>query len=65
MDANLDAEQVSRVHAATLDLDVFGRFAAEVGDLPLDCLLEVKDKERSVLRARVLLPGPRVPALRA
>lgn len=45
-------------HAATLDLDAFGRFAAEVGDLPLDCVLEVKDKERSVLRARALLARP-------
>jgi UV DNA damage endonuclease len=39
-------------HAATIDLDAFAAFAAEVGDLPLDCVLEVKDKEQSVLRAR-------------
>jgi UV DNA damage endonuclease len=42
-------------HAATLDLEAFARFADEVGELPLDCVLEVKDKERSVLRARELL----------
>jgi UV DNA damage endonuclease len=41
-------------HAATLDLDAFGSFVDEIGDLPLDCVLEVKDKERSVLRAREL-----------
>jgi UV DNA damage endonuclease len=42
-------------HAQTLDLAAFGAFAAAVGDLPLDCVLEVKDKERSVLRARELV----------
>ena len=42
-------------HAQTIDLDAFAAFAGEVGDLPLDCVLEVKDKEQSVLRARELL----------
>jgi UV DNA damage endonuclease len=42
-------------HARTLDVDAFAAFVEEVGDLPLDCILEVKDKERSVLRARELL----------
>ena len=42
-------------HAEGLDLDAFGRFLNEVGDLPLDCILEVKDKEQSVLRAQELL----------
>ena len=42
-------------HAQTLDLDAFALFVDEVGDLPLDCILEVKDKELSVLRARALL----------
>ncbi len=44
-------------HAATIDLHAFARFLEAVGDLPLDCVLEVKDKEQSVLRARDLLPG--------
>ena len=39
-------------HADTIDLDAFREIVAEVGDLPLDCMLEVKDKEQSVLRAR-------------
>jgi UV DNA damage endonuclease len=39
-------------HADTLDLRLFRRFAEQVDDLPLDCVLEVKDKEQSVLRAR-------------
>jgi UV DNA damage endonuclease len=39
-------------HADTLDLRRFGRFAEQVDDLTLDCVLEVKDKEQSVLRAR-------------
>jgi UV DNA damage endonuclease len=38
-------------HADTLDLRRFRRFAEQVDDLPLDCVLEVKDKEQSVLRA--------------
>jgi UV DNA damage endonuclease len=63
-------------HAETVDLEAFAAFVDAVGDLPLDCVLEVKDKERSVLRAQPLLarraaaaarargPGPRVPARR-
>jgi UV DNA damage endonuclease len=39
-------------HAEHIDLDAFRAFEGAVGDLPLDCTLEVKDKERSVLRAR-------------
>jgi UV DNA damage endonuclease len=39
-------------HADTIDLRRFRRFVAQVDDLPLDCVLEVKDKEQSVLRAR-------------
>ena len=39
-------------HADRLDLRRFRRFAEQVNDLPLDCVLEVKDKEQSVLRAR-------------
>ena len=42
-------------HADALDAEAFRRFAGEVGDLPLDCVLEVKDKERSALRAQELL----------
>ena len=42
-------------HAEALDLDAFARFADEVGDLELDCVVEIKDKERSALRASALL----------
>jgi UV DNA damage endonuclease len=42
-------------HAETVDLDAFARFANEVGDLELDCVIEVKDKERSALRASALI----------
>jgi hypothetical protein len=38
-----------------VDLDAFAEFVDAVGDLPLDCILEVKDKERSVLRAQAVL----------
>ena len=46
-------------HAESLDLDAFEAFAEAVGDLPLDCVLEVKDKEQSVLRARERLSRSR------
>jgi UV DNA damage endonuclease len=42
-------------HADTIDLEAFGELVDEVRDLPLDCMLEVKDKEQSVLRAKRLL----------
>lgn len=42
-------------HAETIDLAAFADFACAVGNLPLDCILEVKDKERSVLAARALI----------
>lgn len=38
-------------HAETLDVEAFLAFAGAVGDLPLDCVLEVKDKEQSALLA--------------
>ena len=43
-------------HAESVDLEAFGELVDEVGDLPLDCMLEVKDKEHSVLRAMEALP---------
>jgi UV DNA damage endonuclease len=42
-------------HAETLDLVAFERFPDVVGDLPLDGVLEVKDKERSALQAMAAL----------
>ncbi len=39
-------------HAETVDLDAFAELVDQVGDLPLDCMLEVKNKEQSVLRAK-------------
>ena len=45
----------SGAHSETVDLEAFARVAAVVGDLPLDCILEVEDKEVSVRRAMSLL----------
>jgi hypothetical protein len=42
-------------NAESLDDSAFSAFVDEVGDLPLDCVLEVKDKEQSTLRALELL----------
>jgi UV DNA damage endonuclease len=49
-------------HADTIDLDAFRELVEELGDLPLDCMLEVKDKERSVLRAKALLGSAILPS---
>ncbi|HUU75159.1 MAG TPA: UV DNA damage repair endonuclease UvsE [Methanoregulaceae archaeon] len=37
-------------HANSIDIDNFGSFIRNVGDLDLDIMLEIKDKERSALR---------------
>ncbi len=42
-------------HANGIDLGAFGGFVDEIGDLPVDCIVEVKDKEQSALRAQELL----------
>ena len=42
-------------HAEGIDPDAFDRFLDEVGGLPVDCILKVKNKEQSVLRAQELL----------
>lgn len=42
-------------HSQTLDREAFVAFADEAGDLEIDCVIEVKDKEQSVLAARELL----------
>ena len=52
-------------HSATLDADAFVRFADAIGDLELDCILEVKDKEQSVLRAQRLRPEALSPRRRS
>ena len=49
-------------HADSVDLAAFGELVDEVGDLALDCMLEVKDKEHSVLRARTLLGSAILPS---
>jgi len=50
-----DPEKRPGAHAPTLDLEAFAAFMRDAGDLPLDCILEVKDKEQSVLSARRFL----------
>lgn len=42
-------------HSESVDLHAFARFVDAVGDLELDCVIEVKDKERSTLLAQALL----------
>jgi UV DNA damage endonuclease len=47
-----DAAKRPGAHAPTLDLDAFARFAEALDGVDVDCVLEVKDKEQSLLRAR-------------
>jgi UV DNA damage endonuclease len=46
-------------HAEALDTAEFERFADEVADLPIDCIVEVKHNERSALLAQKLLRARR------
>ena len=48
------ARQASGAHSETLDREAFLQFFDAVGDLELDRVLEVKDKEQSALRAQQL-----------
>ena len=48
-------------HSFSVDVDAFGRFYQQVSDLELDVMLEVKDKEQSVLRLYEVYPQLRQP----
>jgi len=51
-------------HAESIDLGHFARFIATAGELGLDIMLEIKDKEKSALRARArLVRMGRIPEL--
>jgi UV DNA damage endonuclease len=51
--------QKSGTHSKTVSVQKFGDFYREVSDLDIDIMLEVKDKERSVLRLMRYLPDLR------
>lgn len=57
--------QPSGTHSKTVSVRKFGNFYREVGDLDIDVMLEVKDKERSVLKLMHCLPDLRQAATRA
>jgi UV DNA damage endonuclease len=46
-------------HSATVDVEAFRRLYEGMAGLPLDIMLEVKDKERSVLNLYRIIPGLR------
>ena len=48
-----------RAHAATVDVEAFRRFYERIADFALDIMLEVKDKEQSVLKLYQMIPGLR------
>jgi UV DNA damage endonuclease len=49
-----DPDKRPGAHSETLDVPAFTELVEAVGDLELDCVLEVKDKERSALLANAL-----------
>lgn len=54
--SNQDHEKSKGAHSKTIDSTQFGNFLKEVRDLELDIILEVKDKEQSVLQLREHFP---------
>ncbi len=55
--SNQEPGKVLGSHSSRVDIDEFGSFHAEVRDLNLDIMLEVKDKQESVLALRKAFPG--------
>lgn len=54
--SNQDHDKNKGAHSKTIDGSLFGTFLEEVCDLELDIILEVKDKEQSVLQLRKQFP---------
>ncbi len=50
--SNQEPGKVPGSHSSRVDIDAFGSFYAEIRDLDLDIMLEVKDKQESVLALR-------------
>ena len=49
-------------HSVTVDVEAFRRFYESIAGLALDVMLEVKDKQRSVLNLYRMIPGLRLVA---
>ena len=54
--SNQDLAKKPGAHSKTIDLDEFDRFYTQVQDLDLDIMLEVKDKQDSVLKIKKAYP---------
>ena len=54
--SNQDPTKNRGAHSETIDLELFGAFLKEIRGLELDIMLEVKDKQVSVLRLRERYP---------
>jgi UV DNA damage endonuclease len=54
--SNQDPNKSKGAHAQTIDIGLFGNFLEEIGDIELDIMLEVKDKEQSVVKLRDQFP---------
>jgi len=42
-------------HAESIDLDHFATFLKTLGDFNIDVMLEIKDKEKSALKAKKII----------
>jgi UV DNA damage endonuclease len=55
--SNQDPSKKSGSHSTTIDADQFTNFYKTIDDLELDVMLEVKDKQNSILKLRKYLPN--------
>jgi len=54
--SNQDPKKPKGAHSATIDVQEFASFYEGINDLDLDIMLEVKDKQNSVLKLRQVFP---------
>lgn len=54
--SNQDPNKLKGAHSKNIDINQFGKFYDQVSDLELDIMLEVKDKEQSVMALRKAFP---------
>jgi UV DNA damage endonuclease len=54
--SNQEPSKMKGAHSDTIDVKAFGRFYETVKDLDLDIMLEVKDKQASVLKIKSAFP---------
>ncbi len=54
--SNQDSKKRKGAHSESVDLELFGQFYEKIKELDLDIMLEVKDKQESLLKIRSIFP---------